>query len=140
MRGDSGGAGGSGCRSGSSRGGGEWTVVGRKRKWSRGGSWVGGAVSPHRLTRCFRCLGRGHLARFCRYPPRCWRCGSWGHRSPVCKSSQKRRAAPVSGVRAGMVGVPQMAQGIQKVKSDDGCVKVELQWSEELDRREEFFS
>lgn len=44
------------------------------------------------LTRCFRCLGFGHLAAECKGPnrkDRCYRCGAEGHIAAGCKAKVK---------------------------------------------------
>ncbi|KAK1257251.1 hypothetical protein QJS04_geneDACA024072 [Acorus gramineus] len=71
---------------------------------------------------CFRCLGRGHLARDCRDPPRCWSCKRMGHRSFVCKFEP--RGNPLLGGQARPSGDPPPCQ-------PPPC-RVEVEWSSEI--------
>lgn len=44
------------------------------------------------VTRCFRCLGYGHVARDCKGPDRsglCYRCGAAGHKAKTCTALQR---------------------------------------------------
>ncbi|XP_031781363.1 uncharacterized protein LOC116416575 [Nasonia vitripennis] len=39
------------------------------------------------VTRCYRCLGYGHVKVKCKEPDRstsCWKCGAGGHRATAC--------------------------------------------------------
>ncbi|KAK1272090.1 hypothetical protein QJS04_geneDACA021592 [Acorus gramineus] len=71
---------------------------------------------------CFRCLGRGHLARDCRDPPRCWSCKRMGHRSFGCKF--ENRGNPRQGGQARPPGVPPPGH--------PPLCRVEVEWSSEI--------
>ena len=57
-----------------------------------------GHLPRHKLSRCFRCLGQGHLARDCRDPVICHRCSQSCHRHAACTSNfgshQPRQKGP----------------------------------------------
>lgn len=42
-----------------------------------------------RITRCFNCLGLGHIAKFCRSPEVCSHCAGEGHKGEVCPNKGK---------------------------------------------------
>lgn len=41
-----------------------------------------------RVSRCFKCLGYGHMAKDCKSEKLCWRCGRAGHLAKVCRDRE----------------------------------------------------